>query len=594
MGVAGFVDMRILLAVAAMGVFPLFAQFENLSTTDDGSVIYFSTRLRPPGSRDSSWPKVYRLDGSGFQLAAQAREATGGSLETGGWMVERASVSGDGSVVAFQSRITCRFGSPCVGIPQEFSEIRTRLGSQRLLGFAEISRNGRYAAVLRLTGFGIFPTPEVESQRGLNRLDLQSGERVRIGAEPAQTGKWIGSDGTILIDGWQLVTPGGGAIPMGSRPAEVYRAELSADTALVVYQLKREPSALWIRDRTGADVLLAEVGTSPSISADSQRILYLAPVEGKLQAFVWHRGGAVRQLTTEPAGVAEATLSGTTGLAAMVTGAGELITVDVRNGYRAEYIGRSPKPPPYPLTPFSEPLPEYPGLGIGSTYSIEGELLASEAAVFEPALPLGGGGVRVFVNGTEAAIYSVAPERVTYQVSWDTRESESTADSEVVLQRGDRAFEMVLALRRVAKSVPFFIPLATEPNPTNPSTAPPLPVYAIHGDWRGLVRPADPAVEGELVHLYATGLGPVTPAVPTGAASPTLPPAALADSMRCGWMGDGDIQAEVLFAGLAPGLIGLYQVTVRVRDDLTIPVPTVVLSCLDGTANAWFAVRVTP
>ena len=99
------------------------------------------------------------------------------------------------------------------------------------------------------------------------------------------------------------------------------------------------------------------------------------------------------------------------------------------------------------------------------------------------------------------------------------------------------------------------------------------------------MRRGDPAQEGEYVRLYGTGLGPVD----TG-----LTPQALLSPMPCEWVGDGDQKADLAFAGLAPGLVGVYQVTVRMRDDLTTPVPTAALMCFSGTAVVPILYRVTP
>jgi len=564
-----------LLSVAALAVLPAFSQFESLATDDSGSQLYFSTRLRPIGSSDSSWPKVYRLDRSGFELAAQSPQAPGGSLETGGWMVVGSSLNADGSVVALHSRFVCRFGTPCVSMPQEFSEIRTRLGSRRVLGTAHVSRSGRYVSIWRQTGFGLIGGSEAD--RWVNRLDLETGVGVPVGPPPAQSGKWIGSDGTILINGWQLVTPAGGAIPMGLQPRDVYRAELSANTAVVVYQAKQEPSAIRIRHRSGADELLAEVGTSPAVSADSRQVLYLAPVDGKMQAFLWE-DGASRQITREPEGLTEATLSGVSGLIVATTGAGELITVDARSGYRSEYISKSPLPGPFPVNIFGEPDSVYPAQAFGSAYTIFGEHLA------------GSEGVRVFVNRTPAPAISVSPEKVSYQVSWETRESGPGNPPEVVLRRGEQSFELVHSLRSVGILAPAFVAVGSEVLGSS-SLA---PIYAIHGDWRGLVTRGDPALEGEYVHLYATGFGPVFPPVETGAPGPVLPPAALASPLNCTWIGDTAQPVDVAFAGLAPGVIGIYQVTVRMPDDLTIPAAAIGLSCYADTAVARIGIRVTP
>ena len=84
------------------------------------------------------------------------------------------------------------------------------------------------------------------------------------------------------------------------------------------------------------------------------------------------------------------------------------------------------------------------------------------------------------------------------------------------------------------------IPVASAPALVNSQT----PV-AYHQDWSG-------PVTMDIVYLYATGLGPVQPAaqtgVPAGAAMGTLP-------LSC--------NAPLMYAGLAPGLIGYYQLNVR-------------------------------
>ena len=78
------------------------------------------------------------------------------------------------------------------------------------------------------------------------------------------------------------------------------------------------------------------------------------------------------------------------------------------------------------------------------------------------------------------------------------------------------------------------------------------------------VTTSNPAAPGEMVVVCATGLGPVAPAPLTGApasASPlsltSIPPVVTV----------GGIVAEVLFSGLAPGFVGLYQVNTAVPLD---------------------------
>ena len=48
-------------------------------------------------------------------------------------------------------------------------------------------------------------------------------------------------------------------------------------------------------------------------------------------------------------------------------------------------------------------------------------------------------------------------------------------------------------------------------------------LYALHGDFRGPVTALDPALPGEVVHIMAAGLGPVSPAAPSNMPAPAEP-----------------------------------------------------------------------
>jgi len=67
---------------------------------------------------------------------------------------------------------------------------------------------------------------------------------------------------------------------------------------------------------------------------------------------------------------------------------------------------------------------------------------------------------------------------------------------------------------------------------------------------------------GEVVVIYATGLGATNPPVATGQAAPAVPPLALVTTPVKVTI--GGVDAAVEFAGLAPGFVGLYQVNARV------------------------------
>ena len=71
-----------------------------------------------------------------------------------------------------------------------------------------------------------------------------------------------------------------------------------------------------------------------------------------------------------------------------------------------------------------------------------------------------------------------------------------------------------------------------------------------------------PAKRGtDYLNIFATGLGPVTNQPATGAPAPTSP---LAQTTHTVTVTIGSVVADVSFAGLAPGWVGLYQVNVQV------------------------------
>jgi uncharacterized protein (TIGR03437 family) len=77
---------------------------------------------------------------------------------------------------------------------------------------------------------------------------------------------------------------------------------------------------------------------------------------------------------------------------------------------------------------------------------------------------------------------------------------------------------------------------------------------------------AAPAAAGEVLVVYATGLGATSPAAVTGRASPSNPPGVAVVQPTATI---GGVNAPVQFAGLTPGFVGLYQVNIQVPSGVT-------------------------
>ncbi|HWF08477.1 MAG TPA: hypothetical protein VG297_08430 [Bryobacteraceae bacterium] len=83
-------------------------------------------------------------------------------------------------------------------------------------------------------------------------------------------------------------------------------------------------------------------------------------------------------------------------------------------------------------------------------------------------------------------------------------------------------------------------------------------VISVHADGVTLITPANPAHPNETITLLGTGLGPVAPLLLTGQ------PASLNQTVSIPVITIDGLPAQVVFSGIVPTLVGLYQVNVVV------------------------------
>jgi len=158
------------------------------------------------------------------------------------------------------------------------------------------------------------------------------------------------------------------------------------------------------------------------------------------------------------------------------------------------------------------------------------------------------GGVQVLVNGVAAPVYAVSENQISalipYEISGDF-----FATFQVVVN-GSKSNMVTVYLDNTAPGI-----YTLTENGIGAGAI-------LHSDY-SVVKESSPAVPGETVLMFMTGLGPVTPQVADGTAAPSSP---LSNSLEAAdifvFLDDGaDFdQADVTFAGLAPGFAGLYQV----------------------------------
>ena len=195
------------------------------------------------------------------------------------------------------------------------------------------------------------------------------------------------------------------------------------------------------------------------------------------------------------------------------------------------------------------------GISPGGLATIFGENLTTVSGVVlanTNPLPTELAGVQVFVSDIPAPIFAIAyvngQDQISIQVPYEAPTGPNAAEIEVV----DNGSEVA----------DFFTDSFTE----DPGIFVYQGNYAIAQASDGsLIGPSNPAIAGEPLVLYVTGLGPLSLDLADGYGAPTTPPFAqtldpfqvIVDNETC----------SVFFSGLAPGFVGLYQINFYVPQD---------------------------
>jgi uncharacterized protein (TIGR03437 family) len=183
-------------------------------------------------------------------------------------------------------------------------------------------------------------------------------------------------------------------------------------------------------------------------------------------------------------------------------------------------------------------------LGPGNIVQIYGNYLSSQTlSATSIPLPSALNGTSVIVGGIQVPLYFVSPGQINAQVPFE-------------LAAGNQ-YQVVVSANG-ALTTPDSIQL-TQASPGIAALAAGQ-LIAQHSDG-SLVTASSPAVPGEYVVFYMSGLGVTTTPVASGTASPSSPLAVpLTDPVLT--LNGADV--PILFAGLTPGLVGLYQVNFQV------------------------------
>ncbi len=209
-------------------------------------------------------------------------------------------------------------------------------------------------------------------------------------------------------------------------------------------------------------------------------------------------------------------------------------------------------------------------LAAGSFAALFGSGLASSTfpATSLP-LPKTLASVSVLVNGFAAPLYYLSPNQINLQLPW---ELEGATELQVVVRSiGISAPPLQLSLSPVAPAL-----LSADGTGTGQGA------ILVAGTSQ-LAGPSRPVKRTEAVAIYCTGLGPVTAAPASGSAAPLD---SLAHTLDAPSVKFGGVAGTVLYSGLAPGLVGVYQVNVQLPPDApTGTAVPVVLTMPGGASN---------
>jgi uncharacterized protein (TIGR03437 family) len=175
--------------------------------------------------------------------------------------------------------------------------------------------------------------------------------------------------------------------------------------------------------------------------------------------------------------------------------------------------------------------------------------LASED-LYNGTLPttLLGTGVRLLINRTLAFLYFVSPSQVNFLVP----STLAPGPVDIELSLDGRYGEAVRV--QLAEFSPALFPL-------DPET---VLATRIDGSAITYERPARP---GEVIILYATGLGATKPRLPAGQIPTGIAWLDKLADFRVTLNGETLDRSNLLYAGAAPGFAGLYQINLRLPDN---------------------------
>jgi hypothetical protein len=444
--------------------------------------VWFSSALRLSGTQQGRLPKIFLADSGGnVQLVAEAASGDPYSILTS------PEVSGDGKTLSYSATYNCP--------PQQICKITdytmSVISGSRLPGVFHLSRNGRYVA--REGYFYYGPTGQFEI------IDLSTGQKRDIAVENFEEitggGKQVTSTGSVLaysdtlwlfgFDGTAQPVPTANFTIPARGPFFSFSARAAIDDAgeKIVYQSTMGCFLVLTGPSASAQPTTLVTASLPcnmhmqSLSADGSTVLFVSSdnLDGSNSAGLpecWVVDTVSKRVTAvghDPAGIAEATMSGEGTIVWAITLAGRLIRINRSTGGTQQVI---PQTVAVDQDPLSFPL----RAAAGALVHLTGRGLTAQSATSSAPLATTLGGIQLLADGQPLPLLSVSPADIVFQVPWEMQGTHTLS-----LAGTQSPYEEVLSRN-------------LQVQPTQPSfwyTADGFPVIA-HQDFHGLVSSRDP------------------------------------------------------------------------------------------------------
>jgi uncharacterized protein (TIGR03437 family) len=303
---------------------------------------------------------------------------------------------------------------------------------------------------------------------------------------------------------------------IGCRNSQMVAMDLASGKATVVFQPK---------DSTQNPISMAA-------SNNGRRVVYriAASPYGNGTAYVWDSAsGATIPVPLADGEVAtDGTLSGLGDFAFLATTHSRIVKFSVQAGTASAL---------FPDTPYCDD----PGwVGGGSMVPLKCSFTASLAALQG----------QVLYDGQPLPVLYANPGEIGIQIPWQWDNFVSPTLSLNV--PSNSPFQASQPLN-VFDGAPAIIP-------ADPGVSSLFGIMIVKGDWSGLVT--SPPGPGDIVYIYMTGLGPPQAPEETGVPASLTKVNPIQWDLSCRFLPQTE-PAELLFAGMAPGMIGIYQTAFR-------------------------------